>query len=58
VRASAPTAGTIIEVAVARVILCFMIFSDLKLALPTDHAALLQAILQAKAICANEAEIS
>jgi hypothetical protein len=35
-----------------------MIFSDLKLALPTDHAALLQAILQAKAICANEAEIS
>jgi hypothetical protein len=35
-----------------------MIFSDLKLALSTDHAELLQAILQAKAIWTNEAEIS
>jgi hypothetical protein len=58
VSASAPTAGTIIEVAVARVILDFMIFSYLKWALPTDHAELLQAILQAKAIYANEAGIS
>jgi hypothetical protein len=35
-----------------------MIFSYLKWALPTDHAELLQAILQAKAIYANEAGIS